>query len=263
MNNMNKILTQLEKIKKSGKMGLMTHVIIGFPTIAETKELIQALADGGSDFIELQIPFSDPIADGPVIMKASDIALKNGTTVQDGMEMMREMSSKVSVPLLFMSYYNSIYNYGVEQFCKDASKAGASGLIVPDVPPEEEPYEHFIEICKKYGLILVRVISPASSVERLEKNAQSAEGFVYCVSRFGVTGTSSELDSRLTDYLKKVQGVFNLPRAVGFGISTPEQVNALESNAEIAVVGSAIVEKVLAKESLSVISKFITLLTSK
>lgn len=260
---MNKILTQLEKIKKSGKMGLMTHVIIGFPNLPETKKLINALADGGSDFIELQIPFSDPIADGPVIMKASDISLKNGTTVKDAMEMMKEMSRQISVPLLFMSYFNTVFNYGVEKFCKDASEAGAAGLIIPDVPPEEEQYEHLIETAKKFNLILIRVISPASSIERLEKNAQSAEGFIYCVSRFGVTGTSGGLDVRLSEYMKRVETVFKLPRAVGFGISQPEQVRALENNAEIAVVGSAIVEKVLAKESHTSITKFVSSLTAE
>lgn len=259
---MNKIHTQLEVIKKSGKIGLMTHVIVGFPSQEETKTLIQVLADGGSDFIELQIPFSDPIADGSVIMKASDIALKNGVTVKDAMKMMKEMSRAVAVPLLFMCYYNTVFHYGLEKFCKEAAQSGASGLIIPDVPPEEEQYEHIIEIAQQHSLLLIRVVSPASSVVRLQKNAESAEGFVYCVSRFGVTGTKDGLDVRLSDYLERVKTIVKLPRAVGFGISQASQVHALEKNAEIAVVGSAVIEMVLAKKSYSSIRDFVKSLKS-
>ena len=260
---MNKILTQLEKIKKSGQIGLMTHVIVGFPTLQKTKELVLALAKGGSDFIELQIPFSDPIADGPTIMKASDIALRNGTTTHDAMQLMKEISTAVEIPILFMCYYNTVYKYGVETFCKDAAAHGAAGLIIPDIPPEEEQYEHIIEIVKKYNLILIRVISPASSLQRLQKNAKYAEGFVYCVSRFGVTGNSGGLDPRLCDYLERVAETFNIPRAVGFGIAARTQVKALKNNAEIAVVGSAIVEKVLLNpKSFSEIEVFIRSLKS-
>jgi tryptophan synthase alpha subunit len=195
-------------------------------------------------------------------MQASDVSLKNGTTVKDAMRMMKEMSVQVSIPLIFMAYYNSVFHYGVENFCRDAAEAGASGLIIPDVPPEEEQYEHLIETAKKNNLILIRVVSPASSEVRLQKNADSAEGFIYCVSRFGVTGTTGGLDVRLSDYLEKVKTICKIPRAVGFGISKPEQVQALDKNAEIAVVGSAIVEKVLAKVPYSEITEFVTSLTS-
>ncbi len=241
---MNRIESQLEKIKQSGKIGLMTHVIVGYPTVEKTKELVMALAEGGSDFIELQIPFSDPIADGPTIMQASDVALKNGVTAKVAMQALAELSEKLTIPLLFMCYYNSIYSYGIKNFCKDAAAAGASGLIVPDIPPEEEAYEQFEQQVTTSGLYLIRVISPASSSKRLQKNAELAKGFVYCVSRYGVTGAKNVLAPELSAYLERVSSHVHLPKAVGFGISTKEQVRALQGSAEVAVVGSAIVEKV-------------------
>lgn len=262
MNSMNKIDQQLQKINESGKIGLMTHVVIGYPSIDETKELILALEKGGSDFIELQIPFSDPIADGPTIMEASDVALKNGSTANVGMQMMEDMSSKVAIPLLFMCYYNTVHAYGIKKFCFDAVKAGASGLIIPDVPPEEEQYEKLTTIAEKEGLVLIRIISPASSKERLEKNAKLGKGFIYCVSRYGVTGTKQTLAPELSAYLKKVKSLFSLPRAVGFGISTKEQVQALKNNAEIAVVGSAIIERIKKGNKLSEIINFVAGLKS-
>jgi len=254
---MNSIDTQLEKIKQSGKMGLMTHVVVGYPTLEKTKELVIALAKGGSDFIELQIPFSDLIADGPTIMQASDIALKNGATAGRAIKLMAELSGKVEIPLLFMSYFNTIYAYGIDKFCKDAVKAGAAGLIVPDIPPEEEHYEQFEKKVSKCGLYLIRIISPASSLERLQKNAELAKGFIYCISRFGITGATKTLAPELTTYLKRVSEYFIMPKAVGFGISTREQVQALQGKAEIAIVGSAIVEKVKDGCSLEQIKMFV------
>lgn len=239
----NKIEIQVQKILEEDRIGLMTHVIAGFPTLKETENLILTLAAAGSDFIEIQIPFSDPIADGPTIMRASDLALKNGTTVQDALNLMHAVTQQVSIPILFMCYFNTVHAYGVQAFCKAAAKSGASGLIIPDVPPEEDQREALSDAAEKNNLILIRVVSPASSHERLEKNAALARGFVYCVSRYGVTGSTKELAPQLDDYVQRVRSVSPLPRAVGFGISQPEHVQALRSKAEIAVVGSALVER--------------------
>lgn len=238
---MNNIDTQIQRIKQSEKIGLMTHVVVGYPTPHMTVKLIETLANAGSDFIELQIPFSDPIADGPTIMQACDTALKNGATVETAFQVAEEAHKKVSVPLIFMGYYNTIHAYGVEEFCKRSKAVGISGFIFPDVPPEEELHEKLIACCEKYDLYLIRVISPASSDERLRINAQVAKGFVYCISRYGVTGAQSAIDTRLSDYLAKVITFFNIPVAVGFGISSREQVEAIEKDADIAVVGSKII----------------------
>jgi tryptophan synthase alpha subunit len=240
---MNKIDSQLQLIKERGTIGLMTHVVIGYPTLDATVKLVGALEKGGSDFIELQIPFSDPIADGPTIMEASDTALRNGVTTQFAMKVMKECALKTSIPLLYMCYFNTIFAYGVEKFCKDASANGASGLIVPDLPPEEERFEKLTELAERYNLYLIRVISPASSEKRIIENARIAKGFIYCVSRYGVTGKVSKLNTNLKQYLEQVKKNCKLPRAVGFGISSREQVKLLSETAEIAVIGSAIIEK--------------------
>lgn len=220
----------------------MTHVVVGYPSLEATGELIETLADAGSDFIELQIPFSDPIADGPTIMLASEKAIENGANVQNALTIMADVSKRVKIPLLFMAYYNTIFHYGVEKFCKKAKQAGAYGLIVPDIPIDEEQHERFNFFCEKYGLNLIRVISPASTDERLKLNAKNAKGFVYCVSRYGVTGTKSELNPELQKYLKKVRSYFNIPLGVGFGISKREHIEALQGHADIAIVGSALIE---------------------
>lgn len=238
---MNKIEQQCNIIKQSGKIGLMTHVVVGYPNVETTISLIETLAQAGSDFIELQIPFSDPIADGPTIMQACDTALKNGITAEDAFNVMAEAHKRVNIPLLFMGYYNTIFAYGVEKFCEKAAACGASGLIFPDVPPEEETHEQLIAACEKHNLYLIRVISPASSEERLKINADVAKGFVYCISRYGVTGAQSSIDTRLSDYLQKVRKYFDIPVAVGFGISSREHVQAISKDADIAVVGSKII----------------------
>lgn len=239
---MNKIDKQFEKIKKENRIGLMTHVVVGYPDLETTERVVKTMAENGADFVELQIPFSDPLADGPTIMKASEESLRNGTRVKDAFELMGRLSGKVEIPLLFMSYFNIVFKYGVERFCRDAKAAGASGLIVPDIPLEEEGEERFIENAEKNGLYSIRVISPASTEERLKKNAAAAKGFVYCMARQGITGAKKELDRDLTGYLKRVRNVFEVPLAVGFGISKKEHVEALRGYADVAIVGSAVID---------------------
>lgn len=200
------------------------------------------MAESGADFIELQIPFSDPLADGPTIMRACEISLQNGTKVKDAFVIMKKLTSEIAVPLLFMAYYNSVFKYGVEKFCRDAKKAGAFGLIVPDMAIDEENEEHFFSYCRKYNLHNIQVISPVSTDNRLKKNAKVASGFVYCTARQGVTGARDQLDPYLVSYLEKVKKYFSVPIAVGFGITKKEQIDVLSGVADIAVVGSAIVD---------------------
>lgn len=239
---MNLIDRQFEKIKREKRIGLMTHVVVGYPSLEATEEVVRVMAENGADFVELQIPFSDPLADGPTIMKASEEALRNGTKVKDAFTLMRKLSAEVEIPLLFMGYYNTVFNYGTARFCKDARSAGASGLIVPDIPLEEEKYEHFMESAKKNDLYAIRVVSPASTSERLEKNAAVAEGFVYCMARQGITGAKKDLDPELINYLKRVRSIFDVPVAVGFGISKKDHIQALRGYADTAIVGSAAID---------------------
>lgn len=241
---MNLINQQLEKIKKEKRIGLMTHVVVGYPSLQETIEIVKTMAASGVDFVELQIPFSDPLADGPTIMQACEASLRHGTKVKDAFTVMKELSSQVSIPLLFMGYYNTVFKYGVERFCNDAKTVGASGLIIPDMPVDEEGQEHFYKTCKKFGLYTILVISPASTDERLQKNAPYASGFVYCTSRQGTTGATSQLADGLAMYLKKVKKYISVPLAVGFGISKKGHIHALQGHADIAVIGSALIEVV-------------------
>lgn len=238
---MTKLETKLQQMKKEERVGLMTHVVIGYPTLEETISIAKTMAENGVDIIELQIPFSDPLADGPTIMHACEESLKNGTKVKDAFIIMKNLTSQISTPLLFMAYYNTVFKYGVERFCKDAETAGASGLIVPDMPIDEESEEHFLFFCRKYDLHNVQVISPASTEDRLRKNAEVASGFVYCTARQGITGAKDQLDPNLTTYIEKVKSFFSVPVAIGFGISKRQHIQALKSHADIAVIGSAII----------------------
>lgn len=245
---MNKIDQQLEKIKKQHRVGLMTHVIVGYPSLEETISLVKTMVENGADFVELQIPFSDPLADGPTIMRACEESLANGTKVKDAFQIMKTLASEVSIPLLFMAYYNTVFRYGVEKFCRDAKAAGASGLIVPDMPIDEESYEHFYAFAKKFDLYPISVISPASTEGRLKKIADNAKGFVYCTARQGTTGAKNELDPTLSTYLKKVKRFFTIPVAVGFGISQKEHIESLQNIVDVAIVGSAIIDVIKKNE---------------
>lgn len=241
---MNKLDKKLQVIGQYKRMALMTHAVIGYPSLSATKRIVRSMIASGVDLIELQIPFSDPLADGPTIMKACELALSQGIKVKDAFAVMKELSSETTVPFLFMAYYNTVFHYGVEKFVKHAKNAGASGLIVPDMPLDEEGEEHFYALCKRYEMHAIHVVSPASTEERLKKNAVVATGFVYATARQGITGAKAELASQTIQFLSRVKKHFSIPIAVGFGISTKEQVTALTGHAEIAVVGSAIIDKI-------------------
>ncbi len=231
----------LKNLKNHNNLGLMTHVVIGYPTLADTVKIVKVMAENGADLIELQIPFSDPLADGPTIMRACEKSLERGTKVKDAFEIMKLLSSQISTPLLFMAYYNTVFKYGVEKFCQDAKASGASGLIVPDIPIDEEDEEHFLLFCKKNNLANIQIISPASTDERLKKNADIASGFVYCTAHQGITGVKNQLDLATTDYLKRIRKFFSIPIAVGFGLSKKEHLEQLVPYTDIAVIGSAII----------------------
>lgn len=239
---MNLIDKQLEKIKQEQRLGLMTHVVVGYPSIDKTKILVKAMVEVGADFIELQMPFSDPLADGSTIMNACEVALEKGAKVKDAFKIASHLYKQIKVPLLFMAYYNTVFKYGTKKFCQDAKKIGISGLIVPDIPLEEEHQEHFIKYCQEAGLKNIRVISPASTIDRLKKNAEVASGFVYCTARQGITGIQKELDPEIKKYLKQVKRYFKIPVAVGFGIGNKERVNLIRGYSDIVIVGSAIID---------------------
>lgn len=220
----------------------MTHIVAGYPDLETSEKLIKLMTKNGADFVEIQIPFSDPVADGPTIMQANQKSLEAGTKVEDCFELMKKaVKIGVETKFLFMTYFNILHHYGVEKFCKKAAECGCYGLIIPDMPIDEEPQEKYLENCKKYGLKAVQVISPLTPQRRLKMIAKVADGLVYCVSKFGTTGQAGELNPQLSSYLKKVKKFIKVPLAVGFGISTRAHVDAVYKEAEIAVIGSKII----------------------
>lgn len=225
-------------------MKLMTHIVAGYPTLEESEKIALAMYESGASFIEVQMPFSDPIADGSTIMKANEVALKNGMTTQKCFELIKRLKGgipiPVSAPILIMTYFNIAFNYGLEKFCATAAKAGVYGLIIPDIPIDEEKTENYISLCKKHGLHPIQVVSPITPDKRLKALSKVASGFVYCVSAYGTTGTRDVLNRNLDRYLSKVRKFIKLPLAVGFGISTKEQVKTAAQKADIVVIGSKI-----------------------
>lgn len=221
----------------------IAFITVGDPDLETTERVVHAAVENGADLIELGIPFSDPTAEGPVIMKADEVALKAGTTTDKVFELTKKLRETITVPMVYMTYANVVFSYGCEKFAQKAAYAGIDGLILPDVPYEEK--EEFTEVFDRYGLDLISMIAPTSE-DRIAMIAKEAKGFIYMVSSLGVTGTRSEITtdiSAMTDLVKKNSEV---PCAVGFGISTPEQAARMAELSDGAIVGSAII-KIIAK----------------
>lgn len=221
----------------------IAFITVGDPDLETTERVVHAAVENGADLIELGIPFSDPTAEGPVIMEADEVALKAGTTTDKVFELTKKLRKTITVPMVYMTYANVVFSYGCEKFAQKAADAGIDGLILPDVPYEEK--EEFTEVFERYGLDLISMIAPTSE-DRIAMIAKEAKGFIYMVSSLGVTGTRSEITtdiSAMTDLVKKNTEV---PCAVGFGISTPEQAAKMAEFSDGAIVGSAII-KIIAK----------------
>lgn len=213
-------------------------VTCGDPDLETTKKVIRAMAEAGADLIELGIPFSDPTAEGPVIMDADERALKSGVTTDLIFAMTKELRETITIPFVYMTYANVVFSYGTERFMKQASEAGIDGLILPDVPYEEK--EDFAGIAAQYGIDLISMIAPTSK-ERIARIANDAKGFLYIVSSLGVTGVRSAITTDIGAMVNLVREYTSIPCAVGFGISTPEQAEKMASLSDGAIVGSAIV----------------------
>lgn len=225
---------------KNGK-AFIPFVTAGDPDLETTRKLILTMQEAGADLIELGVPFSDPVAEGVVIQRANERALAAGCTIDRLFDMLRSLQGQVHVPLVFLTYINPIVVYGAEQFMKQCQETGIAGLIVPDLPYEEKG--DILDVCHAYGVSLISLIAPTSH-ERIRMIAKEAEGFLYIVSSLGVTGVRSEIKSDIASMVAAVKGVTEVPCAVGFGISTPEQAQAMAKIADGAIVGSAIVKLV-------------------
>src|SRR5438094_8319279 len=239
---MTRIREKFGELKRSGRGGFIPFITAGDPDLATTKHLLVELAKAGADIIEMGVPFSDPVADGEVIQRASGRALRNGVTVHDALNCAKNVRQDIDVPIVLFSYFNPLLQFGPEPFAPAARQAGIDAVLVTDLIPEEA--ESWTRNLLQHQLDPIFLVAPTTSDKRLARIAQQAHGFIYAVSRAGVTGERDEMTRDAEALVKRVGSVSDLPVAVGFGISTAEQVRAVWRFADAAVVGSAIVREI-------------------
>jgi tryptophan synthase alpha chain len=240
--NPTRISKRFAALRESGELGVVAYITAGDPSLDATHKFVLALAEAGADVIELGIPFSDPLADGPTIQRASERALKSGTTLAQVMDLVREIRKSSEVPIVLFSYYNPVLQMGLEKFASTAASAGADGVLITDLTPEES--DEYRRVLAARNLDTIFLGAPTSTDERLAKIAAVSSGFLYLISRTGVTGAKDSLPDDLPALLRRARKVTQLPIAVGFGISLPGHVSVLGGLADAAVVGSALVSEI-------------------
>lgn len=236
---MNRIDAKFEALRAKNEKALICFLTCGDPDLETTGELVNKIAQSGADIVELGVPFSDPLADGPSIQSSSFRALQAGATLQGVFETVKSIRTRCDVPIVFMTYFNPVQRYGIKRFAADAAEAGADGVIMTDLPPEEA--DEWNAAADEAGLATIFLLAPTSTKERIELAANMASGFIYCVSRTGVTGTRDEVPIEVRDLVNDIKSATSLPVVVGFGISKPEHVRQVTQFADGAVVGSALV----------------------
>lgn len=235
-------IERIEAAFSKGRPAFMPYSVMGYPTREAGLETIRQLVDAGADLLELGIPFSDPLADGPTIQAATQKSLENGTTLKDCVQMTRELRAEgINTPAVLMGYVNPMMAYGLEKFVADAAEAGVDGLIVPDVPPEEAG--ELEALCEQNGMALIQFLAPTSTADRIKLVTERAKGFIYLVSLTGVTGGRTKVSNTLNGFVDRVRSETKTPLAVGFGISTGEQAAEVGSYADGIIVGSALVKR--------------------
>ncbi len=244
------IRSRLEK----KKILLMTHIVIGYPTLETSLAIVRTMVEAGVDLMELQIPFSEPIADGPVILKANQQALANGVTVQRCLDFGQRVARQFPIPFLYMTYYNILFKHGVDRFADGMKDAGLQGAIVPDLPPEEAA--GYLGAMGRHGLAPIFIYSPTTPDARMNSIARVADGFVYCVARKGVTGDQTEFSRQIGDYLARCRAATHLPLALGFGVKDKTDVDFLAGKVDIAVIGSQTL-RVVENQGVEEMGKFI------
>lgn len=242
----NRIDQTFERLKGKSEKVLIAYMMAGDPSLAETEQLVLALEQAGADIIELGVPFSDPIADGPVIQQAAERALRNGTSLRQVLATVKSLRQRTQIPLVLMLYYNSIHAMGLEAFCQAASQAGIDGLIVPDMPPDEAgPLKGPAAAA---GLRLIFLLAPTSTAARRTYVAKQSQGFLYYVSITGITGAKIQNMPEVGQNVEKIRKATKTPVAVGFGVSTPEDAKQVAAMADGVIVGSAIVKQIVAHQ---------------
>ena len=215
---------------------LMTHIVLGYPSLEDSFRIVETMVDSGVDLMELQIPFSEPIADGPVIVRANQQALERGASVEACLDLAERVVREFDIPFLIMTYYNILFRYGVNNFVSAITKKGLQGAIIPDLPPEEG--HDYLEAMQAHDLAPILIFSPATSDKRMRYLNSFGRGFIYCVARKGVTGADTNFSSGLESYLVRCRRASGLPLAVGFGIKGRADVDFLKGKADIAVIGT-------------------------
>ena len=230
------------RLRRNHRLALIPYLTVGYPSRDATPTLVQAAAESGADAIELGIPFSDPLADGPTIQAASQVALKSGVTVAGALEAAAAARTRVDLPLLFMTYLNPILSYGLDRFCRDAHDAGVDGLIVPDLPATESAALR--GAADTVGMDVVFFVAPTSNEAGIDAACRAATGFIYCIAVTGVTGARAELEASVIPLIHKVRRHTKLPAVVGFGISRPQHLAALQGEADGVIVASALLDAI-------------------
>ena len=239
----NRIDTTLANAREAGRSALGPYITVGYPDVPTSTDIAEAVLESGADMLELGIPFSDPLAEGPTIQKSSFHALQQGVTMNASLDVLRDLRQRgVDSPLIFMGYINPFLAYGMERFARDAAAAGLDGVILPDLPAEESTL--FADILEENGIYLVPLLAPTSSDTRIERACSRARGFIYCVSLTGVTGARSELRQGIEDMVGRVRQFTDLPLMVGFGISRREHVESVSRFADGVMVGSALIDAI-------------------
>jgi len=255
--NSTRIAQRFAALREAGEIGIVPYITAGDPSLDATLKFVIALAEAGADVIELGIPFSDPLADGPTIQRASERALKAGTTLASVLELVRRIrqsnSAASEIPIVLFGYFNPIVQMGVEKFAAAASSAGADGVLVTDLTPEESA--DYRRILGAHNLDTVFLAAPTSTDERIDKISAATSGFLYLISRTGVTGAKDSLPGDLPALIRRVRSHTNLPLAVGFGISLPGHVSVLGGLADAAVIGSSLVSEIEKAESIDAAAK--------
>jgi tryptophan synthase alpha chain len=230
-----------KRLKDKGKKAFIPYIMAGDPSLEKTKDIVLLFEECGADIVELGVPFSDPLADGPTIQCASERALKNGVTLRKVISLVKDLRQVTRIPIVLMTYFNPVFKYGVENFVKDSRAAGVDGVIVPDLPPDEA--DDFINLSRRMGLDTIFLLAPTSTDERIKKVTKASKGFIYYVSITGITGAALLLDGSMDVLISKIKKYTDKPVAVGFGVSAPDDASAVAEISDGVIVGSAIVKR--------------------
>jgi len=235
-----RISKKFKRLKQQGKKAFIPYTMVGDPSLERTRDVVLLFEECGADIVELGVPFSDPLADGPTIQRASERALKNGVTLRKVLSFVKDLRQTTEIPLVLMTYFNPVFKYGIEDFIKGAGGFGVDGVIIPDLPPDEAGA--FIRLSRKSALDTIFLLAPTSTEDRIVKVTKASSGFIYYVSITGITGANLLLDGSMDLLISNIKKYTDKPIAVGFGVSTPEEASAIARISDGVIVGSAIVK---------------------